>query len=69
LQSVSVARSKEISELKKTDAEKQKVWSEDLPRNTRTVKLHRPSEDGDDEEPQEQSMTDIAAGTLANMEQ
>jgi hypothetical protein len=69
LQAASVARSKDIAELKKTDAEKQEIWMKDLPKNTVKIRAtHRPRDNAADEEPEEASMEEIANETLAELE-
>jgi hypothetical protein len=70
LQSASVARAKEITKLKKSDADKQAKWMEDLPRNTqRTITLHKPSENAETEPAEKSSMQDTADETLAGIQQ
>ena len=72
LQASSVARAKDIANLKKSDKEKQEEWLADLPRNTdQNRKVHfRPSQNGEENVPgaEERSMEDTANATIATLE-
>lgn len=72
IQTASVARAKDITQLKKSDEQKQKEWMEDLPRNTdQNRKVHfRPSENGEETVPgaEKRSMEDTANETIATLE-
>lgn len=70
LQAVSVARTKELKKLQESEEGKKKEWLEDLPRNTqRHVQLHRPSEDGSTDKPEERTMPEVAAETVGLIEE
>jgi len=67
LQAASVARSKDIDMLKRSDEEKHEEWEADLPRKRRNVSF-RPRNDATEDAPKDQSMQDIADETLAQLE-
>jgi hypothetical protein len=70
LQAASVARAKDIQELKKSDAEKKRVWLEDAPRNQQRVSVtYRPSQSASTAEINKRSMEEMAQETLANIKQ
>lgn len=70
LQAASVARTKDIQELKKDEAKKKKEWVEDLPRNTNQQRvLVRPRNNASEDDPGDPSMQDIAAETVAMLEE
>lgn len=73
LQASSVARAKDITQLKKLDEEKQEEWLADLPRNTGQKQRvnFRPSNNGEETAPggeEERSMEDVANETIATLE-
>jgi len=67
LQAASVARAKEIQELKQGEDGKKKQWLSDLPRKTERKVTFRPSQDAAREDPAKKSLKEIAESTLANI--
>jgi hypothetical protein len=68
LQAASVARTKEINALKKADSEKQREWTNDLPRKAQRTVSFRPSQNAPVEDPSKRSMEDIASETLSKIQ-
>lgn len=67
LQAASVARAKDIDQLKKAESEKQREWKEDLPRNAQRTVSFRPSQHAEIKEPAQRSMQEMAEETLATI--
>jgi len=68
LQAASVARTKDIDALKKADNDKQREWTNDLPRKTQRTVSFRPSQNAPTEEPSKRSLEDIASETLSRIQ-